>query len=115
MGRRRGRPSRKLVDQAVSEGVLEEFVRRGFHAMGMESIARPAGVIKLSLYRRCPSKRAVTEEAFRILRDRKPPEDRGSCEADIRSPVRQATGSRGTKTALSRSASFLPVRILRTI
>lgn len=91
--RRRGRPVSQRVDQALSEAAVEEFIARGYHAMSMESIAERAGVSKLSLYRRWPSKLAVAVEVFRILRDERPIKDHGSLDADIRAVVQQTTGT----------------------
>ncbi|HEY1206580.1 MAG TPA: TetR/AcrR family transcriptional regulator [Bryobacteraceae bacterium] len=98
-GRRRGRPSSKLVDRALAEAAVEEFVLRGYHAMSMESIAARAGVSKLSLYRRWSSKLAVTEEVFRALCEKGNPEDRGSLEADLRYLVGRSVGSPSAKSA----------------
>ena len=95
--RPRGRPSSKLVDRALAEAAVEEFVERGYHAMSMESIADRAGVSKVSLYRRWGSKLAVTEEVFRILSERDVPEDRGSLEADLRFLVGQSVALPGAK------------------
>ena len=93
----RGRPTSKLVDQALAEAAVEEFVQRGYHAMSMESIADRAGVSKVSLYRRWSSKLAVTEEVFRILSQRGVPEDHGSLEADLRFLVGQSVAMPGAK------------------
>ena len=95
--RARGRPTSKLVDQALAEAAVEEFVQRGYHAMSMESIADRAGVSKVSLYRRWSSKLAVTEEVFRILSQRGVPEDHGSLEADLRFLVGQSVALPGAK------------------
>ena len=91
--RRRGRPASQRVDQALTKAAVAEFIERGYHAMSMESIAERAGVSKLSLYRRWPSKLAVAVEVFRILRDERPIEDHGSLDADLRAMVRQTTGT----------------------
>ena len=93
----RGRPTSKLVDQALAEAAVEEFVQRGYHAMSMESIADRAGVSKVSLYRRWSSKLAVTEEVFRILSQMGVPEDHGSLEADLRFLVGQSVAMPGAK------------------
>lgn len=106
--RRRGRPASQRVDQALTEAAVQEFIARGYHAMSMESIAERAGVSKLSLYRRWPSKLAVAVEVFRILRDERPIEDHGSLDADIRAMVQQATGA-------SRRAKADARLILRTM
>lgn len=97
--RARGRPASKLVDRALAEAAVEEFVERGYHAMSMESIADRAGVSKVSLYRRWSSKLAVTEEVFRTLSETGVPQDHGSLEADLRFLVRRSVALPGAKAA----------------
>ncbi len=88
-----------MVDQALVEAAVEEFVLRGYHGMSMESIAARAGVSKISLYRRWSSKLEVTTEVFRILGGTNIPADKGSFEADIRFLVKQSTASEHAKSA----------------
>jgi AcrR family transcriptional regulator len=95
----RGRPASAEVDRALILAAVEEFVLRGYHAMTMESIAARAGVSKVSLYRRWPSKRAVMADVFRNLGQSKPPEDRGSLEADVHALLSQSICSPTAKSA----------------
>ena len=92
--RKRGRPVSQEVNRVLTEAAVAEFVTRGYRTMSMESIAERAGVSKLSLYRRWPSKLAVAVDVFRILRDERPIEDHGSLAADIRAMVRRAADPR---------------------
>ena len=96
--RSRGRPISESVDRALVEAALHEFVERGYHAMGMESIAARAGVSKVSLYRRWNSKLAVAADVFRLLRETITVQDHGNLESDIRFLLKQSIGSRDTKT-----------------
>jgi AcrR family transcriptional regulator len=89
----RGRPSDDSIDRSLLESALEEFTVRGYHAMSMESIAGRAGVSKVSLYRRWDSKSAIVADLFRLLRDKSPPIDHGSLEADIRALIEESIGS----------------------
>jgi AcrR family transcriptional regulator len=98
-GRPRGRPRSGDVDSALLEAAAAEFEERGYHAMSMESIAARAGVSKVSLYRRWPSKEAVAAELLGRMGEAGVPEDRGGLEADLRALLRGAIGKAGDKTA----------------
>lgn len=65
--RSRGRPSDPAIDTAVLKAAQEDFVRHGYHALSMESIAMRAGVSKVSLYRRWKNKAAVVGDVFRMM------------------------------------------------
>lgn len=95
--RPRGRPRSESVDRALSEAALEEFMANGFHEMSMESIAARAGVSKVSLYRRWPSKLAVAADVLRFLSETTPPRDYGSFAADIRALLDESIGSSTAK------------------
>jgi AcrR family transcriptional regulator len=64
---------------------IEEFIEEGHGGMRMESVARRAGVSKVSLYRRWRSKLEVTAYVLAALAQETPVVDRGSLAADIRS------------------------------
>src|SRR5579871_484031 len=52
---RRG-PGRKLAGGKVFDAAADLFYREGIHAVGVDTIAKTAGVAKISLYRAYPSK-----------------------------------------------------------
>lgn len=97
--RLRGRPSDEAIDRALIESARAEFNERGYHAMSMESIAARAGVSKVSLYRRWPSKSAVVAELFGLMGEDSPADDRGSLEADIRALLGRLMGSSDAASA----------------
>jgi AcrR family transcriptional regulator len=96
----RGRPRSGLVDSALAEAALEEFIVRGYHAMSIESIAARAGVSKVSLYRRWSSKLAIATEVLRLLsKTTTTVEDFGNLEADVCGLLDELVGSRSAKSA----------------
>lgn len=96
---KRGRPSDESIDRALIESARAEFDERGCHAMSMESIAVRAGVSKVSLYRRWPSKSAIIAELFGLMGEESSTEDRGSLEADIRALLERFMLSSGAASA----------------
>lgn len=81
---KRGRPSDKLIDGALIDAALREFLLHGYASMSMESIASRAGVSKVSLYRRWDSKVAIVGAALKALNREQALADLGSLEADLR-------------------------------
>lgn len=101
--RTRGRPRSTSVDKALVEAARDEFVTKGFRAMSMDSIAARAGVSKVSLYRRWPSKVEAAADALRLIGDGAALDDQGSLEADIRALLAATINSKDAKA----SAKFL--------
>ncbi|BBY66843.1 TetR family transcriptional regulator [Mycolicibacterium helvum] len=97
--RGRGRPRSQAVDHALVEAALAEFTDHGFREMSMQSIAARAGVSKVSLYRRWPSKIAVTKEILQLMGQATIVADHGSVAADVRHLVREALVPAEAKTA----------------
>lgn len=67
--------------------------------MSMESIAARAGVSKVSLYRRWPSKAAVAAEVLGQIGEESPIADAGSLNADLRALIARTIGSRDAKSS----------------
>ncbi len=88
--RPRGRPVSPAVDKALLDAALEEFTRRGYHALTMEAVAARAGVSKVSLYRRWSSKSVMVAELFRHMVETIATKDKGSLEADLRDLLHSA-------------------------
>jgi AcrR family transcriptional regulator len=97
--RQRGRPRSDSVDHALIGAALEEFTERGYSGMSMESIARRARVSKASVYRRWPSKLAVTADVLTRLSQTTPVENQGSLSADIRFMLTRSIGSTSTRAS----------------
>lgn len=94
-----GRPRSGSVDRALRAAARAEFAEHGYRAMSMESIAGRAGVSKVSLYRRWPSKAAVAAEVLSQMGEDSPMADAGSLEADLRTLVTRTIGSPDAKAA----------------
>ena len=94
-----GRPRSGSVDRALREAARAEFVEHGYRAMSMESIAARAGVSKVSLYRRWPSKASVAADVLAQMAEHSPMPDAGSLEADLRALIAHAVGSPDAKAA----------------
>lgn len=62
--RRRGRPKQALDEAAILEIAWSEFLDRGLDGASMVAIARAAGITRLSLYRRFPSKAVLFDAAM---------------------------------------------------
>src|SRR5262249_29834109 len=93
----RGRPRSGSVDRVLQEAARAEFAERGYRAMSMESIAARAGVSKVSLYRRWPSKAAVAAEVLAQMGEASPVTDAGSLKADLRALIARTIGSPDAK------------------
>ncbi|WP_267347033.1 TetR/AcrR family transcriptional regulator [Sphingomonas sp. GM_Shp_2] len=71
--RRLGRPNAAevaVIDQQIRDAAMASFVKVGFAAAQMESIAAAAGVSKAALYRRYPNKRALLVDIIDIAAQR---------------------------------------------
>jgi AcrR family transcriptional regulator len=88
---KRGRPSDALIDGALIDAALKEFLLHGYASMSMESIASRAGVSKVSLYRRWDSKIAIVGALLETLSQERSLADLGSLEADLRALLGQAS------------------------
>lgn len=97
--RPRGRPRSSSVDEALNDAARDEFIESGYAGMSMESIARRAQVSKVSLYRRWPSKLAVTADVLSQLGHQSMVSDCGGIVADVRSLL---TSSMGLGTSQAR-------------
>lgn len=87
------------MDKVLREAARAEFVERGYRAMSMESIAARAGVSKVSLYRRWPSKAAVAAEVLAEMGDVSPIADAGSLAADLKTLLAHTVGSSDARAA----------------
>jgi AcrR family transcriptional regulator len=94
-----GRPRSGSVDRALREAARAEFVEHGYRTMSMESIAARAGVSKVSLYRRWPSKARVAAEVLSQMAEDSPMPDAGSLKADLRALIAHTIGSPEAKAA----------------
>lgn len=75
----------KQVTTAIARACFREWARTGYAALSMEAIAKRAGVGKAALYRRWPSKLAMTVDLLNRTGVRSADiTDQGSLEADVR-------------------------------
>ena len=58
--RPRGRPRSAQADEGILDAACDLTLERGWDAVGMEDVAKRAGVSKMTLYRRYPEKSALT-------------------------------------------------------
>lgn len=65
--RGRGRPRDPEADSAILRAGLELFMERGIDGASIEQIARQAGVGKLTIYRRWPTKEELIAQAIETL------------------------------------------------
>jgi AcrR family transcriptional regulator len=63
--RRPGRPQDSALDDAIVRAALEMLAEVGYERLSIEEVARRAGTAKTSVYRRWPTKEALTLEAVR--------------------------------------------------
>src|SRR5215469_12993073 len=88
--RKRGRPRSTKADQSLREAALQVFVEDGLEAMSMEKVAKLAGVSKLTLYRRWPSKVELVRDVLARLSEQVPIADTGSLRSDLLALLRAA-------------------------
>jgi AcrR family transcriptional regulator len=98
-GRGPGRPRSRGVDKALLDAATEEFRQKGYRAMSMGSIAARAGVSKVSLYRRWPTKAAVAADVLRLMSEDSPMADSGSLAADLKALLAKTIGAPGAAAA----------------
>jgi AcrR family transcriptional regulator len=65
--RPRGRPRNPATDAAILRAGLELFIERGIEGASIEQIAKRAGVGKLTVYRRWPTKEELIAQAIESL------------------------------------------------
>ncbi|GAB0102011.1 TetR/AcrR family transcriptional regulator [Nocardia sp. JMUB6875] len=71
------------LDSQVLRAAQELLVRDGYQATTIAAVARRAGVVTTSVYRRWPGKRALVEEAVFILDTENHPVPTGDLRADL--------------------------------
>ena len=87
--RLRGRPRQPEVDQRILEATLRLLAQHGYVRMSLEEVAAAAGVTKPTIYRRYPSKAALTTAALARARQRHPPPaETGDTRADLIAQLR---------------------------
>lgn len=59
-----GRPRSSATDEAILGAALKLFIERGIHGVGIEQIAKYAGVARTTVYRRWSSKEALISAAI---------------------------------------------------
>lgn len=87
---KRGRPRSRQADQSLREAALQVFVEDGLEALSMEKVAKLAGVSKLTLYRRWPSKVELVRDVLAHLSEQVPIADTGSLRTDLLALLHQA-------------------------
>jgi AcrR family transcriptional regulator len=79
---------RARVSTAIRRAAWQELARVGYRGLAMEEVARRAGVGKAALYRRWPSKRAMTADLVADWGDVSAVADTGSLAEDLRAFLR---------------------------
>ncbi|RCH64495.1 TetR family transcriptional regulator [Streptomyces sp. SDr-06] len=72
------------VTQALTAAFFEELAEAGYGRLAMEAVARRAGAGKAALYRRWPSKQAMTVALVSEVATAGPLPDTGSLHGDVR-------------------------------
>src|ERR1700739_3614205 len=67
VARSRGRPRDPAADDAILRAALDLFIERGIEGASIEQIAKSAGVGKLTVYRRWPTKEELIAAAIETL------------------------------------------------
>ncbi|MFC9994788.1 TetR/AcrR family transcriptional regulator [Nocardia sp. NPDC127526] len=78
-----GRPRDPQLDAQLLAAARELLVSEGYQATTMAAVARKAGVVTTSIYRRWPSRRALIEDAIFGLGTSAYPEPTGDLRADL--------------------------------
>ncbi|NNH73306.1 TetR/AcrR family transcriptional regulator [Nocardia uniformis] len=78
-----GRPRDPQLDAQVLTAAQELLVSEGYEATTIAAVARRAGVVTTSIYRRWPSKRALIEDAVFALDTGNHPAPTGDLRADL--------------------------------
>ncbi|WP_245721448.1 TetR/AcrR family transcriptional regulator [Nocardia crassostreae] len=83
-----GRPRDPQLDAQLLAATQELLVSEGYQATTIAAVARRAGVVTTSIYRRWPSKRALVEDAIFALDGGVFPEPTGDLRADLLAWIR---------------------------
>ncbi|WP_084523666.1 TetR/AcrR family transcriptional regulator [Nocardia inohanensis] len=78
-----GRPRDPQLDAQVLAATQELLVSDGYQATTIAAVARRAGVVTTSIYRRWPGKRALVEDAIFALENANNPIPSGDLAADL--------------------------------
>ncbi|MGW0249165.1 TetR/AcrR family transcriptional regulator [Nocardia goodfellowii] len=78
-----GRPRDPQLDDQVLRATQELLVEQGFQATTIQGVARRAGVVTTSIYRRWPNKTHLVEDAIFALDAGVVPQATGDIEADL--------------------------------
>ncbi|MET9485264.1 MULTISPECIES: TetR/AcrR family transcriptional regulator [unclassified Nocardia] len=78
-----GRPRDPQLDAQLLAATQELLVSEGYQATTIAAVARRAGVVTTSIYRRWPSKRALVEDAIFALEAFDHPHPSGDLRADL--------------------------------
>lgn len=78
-----GRPRDPQLDAQLLAATQELLVSAGYQATTIAAVARKAGVVTTSIYRRWPSKRALVEDAIFALDAFEHPAPSGDLRADL--------------------------------
>lgn len=78
-----GRPRDPQLDAQVLGATQELLISEGYQATTIAAVARRAGVVTTSIYRRWPSKRALVEDAVFALEEFNHPSPSGDLRADL--------------------------------
>ncbi|MGM7644921.1 TetR/AcrR family transcriptional regulator [Nocardia sp. JW2] len=79
----RGRPRDPQLDEQVLRATQELLVEQGFQATTIQGVARRAGVVATSIYRRWPNKIHLVEDAIFALDTGVVPQPTGDIRADL--------------------------------
>lgn len=64
-----GRPRDPAADAAILRAALDQLIDRGVEHTSMENVAKRAGVAKMTVYRRWPSKEELLADAIEAARE----------------------------------------------
>ena len=78
-----GRPRDRQLDEQVLRATQELLVEQGFQATTIQGVARRAGVVATSIYRRWPNKIPLVEDAIFALDTGVVPQPTGDIRADL--------------------------------
>ncbi|WP_067569535.1 TetR/AcrR family transcriptional regulator [Nocardia acidivorans] len=78
-----GRPRDPQLDEQLLAATQELLVSEGYQATTIAAVARRAGVVTTSIYRRWPSRRALIEDAIFALEEFNHPAPSGDLRADL--------------------------------
>ncbi|MCP9621672.1 TetR/AcrR family transcriptional regulator [Nocardia otitidiscaviarum] len=96
-----GRPRDPQLDAQVLAAAQELLVTEGYEATTIAAVARRAGVVTTSIYRRWPSRRALIEDAVFALDPGNHPVPTGDLRADLLAWTRLCHGAAAHPAARS--------------